>query len=55
VLRLSLVLLVIALAAPCLAADPSLSDTRLRTLGEAGTPRFEVPELIWPVAPGTRA
>ena len=36
-----------ALAAPVLA-----EDTQLRTLGNEGTPRFAIPEITWPAAPG---
>ena len=43
--------LLLALALPCLAADAA-HDTQLRTLGKTGTPRFEVPEITWPAAPG---
>ena len=33
------------------AADDA-PDTRLRTLGKAERPRFEIPEITWPAAPG---
>ncbi len=35
-----------------LAASGLADDTRLRTLGKADKPRFEIPEITWPAAPG---
>ena len=40
-----------ALALECFASDGT-GENQLRTLGKAGTPRFEVPEISWPTAPG---
>ncbi len=40
--------LALALTASAAGAD----DTQLRTLGKAGAPRFDPPEITWPAAPG---
>ena len=40
------------LALVALAAPGRAEDTQLRTLGKAEKPRFAIPEITWPAAPG---
>ena len=51
--RPSLVAAIAAMAIVVSSAAPGLAeDTQLRTLGKPDKPRFAIPEITWPAAPG---